>query len=128
MGGRSITSWNYAGISEKNPDIDGIPTNDGADRRFIAMPAYLGGKFHVADVNGTAQTEITPMGIPRSNLMFALNDVETGAPLAYMSAGLLSSRTGAMPGLATKLWQERFKSSYDVGCRTDCEKLVSVPL
>lgn len=33
-----------------------------------------------------------------------LNDVETGAPLAYMSANLLSSiRTGAMPGLAAKL-------------------------
>ena len=44
------------------------------------------------------------MGIPRSNLMFILNDVETGAPLAFMAANLLSSaRTGAMPGLATKL-------------------------
>ena len=32
--------------------------------------------------------------------MATLNDVETGQPLAYMSANLLSAmRTGAMPGL-----------------------------
>lgn len=39
-------------------------------------------------------------GLPRSILMATLNDVETGQPLAYMSANLLSAmRTGAMPGL-----------------------------
>ena len=33
--------------------------------------------------------------------MVTLNDVETGQPLAYMSANLLSAmRTGAMPGLS----------------------------
>ncbi len=42
-------------------------------------------------------------GMPRSILMACLNDVETGAPLCYMSANLLSAmRTGAMPGLAAK--------------------------
>lgn len=89
----------------KKSDIEGFPINDGADRRFIAMPAYLGGRFHVAGMkwygsNGNNRK----MGIPRSNLMFMLNDVETGAPLSYMAANLLSSmRTGSMPGLATKL-------------------------
>ena len=35
--------------------------------------------------------------------MFTLNDVETGQPLAYMSANLLSAvRTGAVPGLVAK--------------------------
>lgn len=105
MGGPEHNSHGIMLEFPKKSDIDGFPINDGADRRFIAMPAYLGGKFHVAGCkwygsNGNNR----PMGIPRSNLMFALNDVETGAPLAYMSANLLSSmRTGAMPGLATKL-------------------------
>lgn len=40
------------------------------------------------------------MGLPRSILMVTLNDVETGQPLAYMSANLLSAmRTGAVPGV-----------------------------
>jgi ornithine cyclodeaminase len=78
--------------------------NDSRDRRFIAMPAYLGGRFHVAGEkwygsNGRNRSR----GLPRSILMAMLNDVETGAPLAFMSANLLSSmRTGAMPGLAAK--------------------------
>lgn len=109
MGGPKHNSHGIMLEFPKKSDIDGFPINDGADRRFIAMPAYLGGKFHVAGCkwygsNGNNR----PMGIPRSNLMFALNDVETGAPLAYMSANLLSSmRTGAMPGLATKLLARR---------------------
>ena len=66
------------------------------------MPAYLGGRFHVAGEkwygsNGNNRA----IGLPRSILMMMLNDVETGKPLAYMSGNLLSSmRTGAMPGLA----------------------------
>lgn len=69
------------------------------------MPAYLGGRFHVAGEkwygsNGNNRS----IGLPRSILMMMLNDVETGKPLAYMSGNLLSSmRTGAMPGLAAKL-------------------------
>lgn len=89
----------------KKSKIENFPLNDSRDRRFIAMPAYLGGRFHVAGMkwygsNGRNRSK----GLPRSILMAMLNDVETGAPLAYMSANLLSSmRTGAMPGLAAKL-------------------------
>ena len=89
----------------KHSDIPGFPLNNAADRRFIAMPAYIGGRFHLAGCkwygsNGRNRQH----GLPRSILMMMLNDVETGAPLAYMSANLLSSiRTGAMPGLAAKL-------------------------
>ena len=32
----------------KKSDIDNFPINNSRDRRFIAMPAYLGGRFHVA--------------------------------------------------------------------------------
>lgn len=105
MGGPEHNSHGIMLEFPKKSNIEGFPVNDGADRRFIAMPAYLGGKFHVAGCkwygsNGNNRR----IGIPRSNLMFILNDVETGAPLAFMAANLLSSaRTGAMPGLAAKL-------------------------
>lgn len=42
-------------------------------------------------------------GLPRSIHTLALNDADTGAPLAYMSANLISAyRTGAIPGVAAK--------------------------
>lgn len=89
----------------KKSPIENFPLDNTRDRRFIAMPAYLGGRFHVAGEkwygsNGNNRNK----GLPRSILMVLLNDVETGKPLAYMSGNLLSSmRTGAMPGLAAKL-------------------------
>ena len=89
----------------KKSEIKNFPLDNSRDRRFIAMPAYLGGRFHVAGEkwygsNGNNRNK----GLPRSILMVMLNDVETGKPLAYMSGNLLSSvRTGSMPGLATKL-------------------------
>lgn len=76
----------------------------GADRRFMAMPAYLGGRFHTAGVKwyGSNIANRTK-GLPRSILMFTLNDAETGAPLAFMSANLLSAyRTGAIPGVGAR--------------------------
>lgn len=75
-----------------------------ADRRMMAMPAYLGGNFQTAGVkwhgSNIANRE---KGLPRSILMFTLNDADTGAPLAHMSANLLSAyRTGAIPGVGAK--------------------------
>ena len=80
----------------------------GPDRRFMAMPAYLGGRFYIcgnkwygSNVNNSEK------GLPRSVLTVMLNDVDTGAPVALMSANLLSSmRTGAVPGVATKYLQK----------------------
>ncbi|SCY74722.1 MULTISPECIES: tyramine oxidase subunit B [unclassified Pseudomonas] len=75
-----------------------------ADRRMMAMPAYLGGNFCTAGVkwygSNIANRE---KGLPRSILMFTLNDPDTGAPLAHMSANLLSAyRTGAIPGVGAR--------------------------
>ncbi|UFH51028.1 tyramine oxidase subunit B [Pseudomonas sp. KNUC1026] len=75
-----------------------------ADRRLMAMPAYLGGSFGTAGVkwygSNIANRE---KGLPRSILMFTLSDVDTGAPLAHMSANLLSAyRTGAIPGVGAR--------------------------
>ncbi len=75
-----------------------------ADRRLMAMPAYLGGDFQTCGVkwygSNIANRE---KGLPRSILMMILNDIDTGAPLAYMSANLLSAyRTGAVPGVGAR--------------------------
>ena len=75
-----------------------------ADRRLMAMPAYLGGDFQTCGVkwygSNIANRE---HGLPRSILMFTLTDVVTSAPLAYMSANLLSAyRTGAIPGVGAR--------------------------
>ncbi|NIZ12069.1 tyramine oxidase subunit B [Phaeobacter sp. HF9A] len=74
------------------------------DRRLMAMPAYLGGSFGTSGVkwygSNIANRE---RGLPRSILMFILTDTETSAPLALMSANLLSAyRTGAIPGVGAR--------------------------
>ncbi|MEE1229242.1 MAG: tyramine oxidase subunit B [Lachnospiraceae bacterium] len=77
---------------------------DGPDRRFMAMPAYLGGKFDMAGMKWYgSNAENRKKGLPRSVLMLTLNDKDTGAPVAYMSANVLSAfRTGAVPGVGFK--------------------------
>lgn len=86
----------------KVKDIDNFPLDNGPDRRFNAMPAYLGGRFHIAGQKWYGSNhENIKKGLPRSILMATLNNVDTGAPMAYMSANLLSAmRTGAMPAMA----------------------------
>lgn len=88
------------------PDESPFPTmpKPTADRRLMAMPAYLGGDFQTCGVkwygSNIANRE---KGLPRSILMFILNDIDTSAPLAYMSANLLSAyRTGAIPGVGAR--------------------------
>nr|WP_321442980.1 tyramine oxidase subunit B [uncultured Cohaesibacter sp.] len=75
-----------------------------ADRRFMAMPAYLGGQYRTAGVKWYGSNIANrDKGLPRSILMFTLNDADTSAPLAYMSANLLSAyRTGAVPGVGAR--------------------------
>lgn len=77
---------------------------DGPDRRFMAMPAYLGGEFDMAGMKWYgSNAENRKKGLPRSILMLTLNDKDTGAPVAYMSANILSAfRTGAIPGVGFK--------------------------
>jgi ornithine cyclodeaminase len=74
------------------------------DRRFMAMPAYLGGRFQTAGMKWYGSNiENRDKGLPRSILTFVLNDADTGAPLAFMSANLLSAyRTGAVPGVGAR--------------------------
>ena len=77
---------------------------DGPDRRFMAMPAYLGGQFDMAGAKWYgSNSDNREKGLPRSILMLTLNDKDTGAPVAHMSANVLSAyRTGAIPGVGVK--------------------------
>ena len=86
-----------------DPEFDGMPKN-AEDRRFMAMPAYLGGKYQMAGMKWYGSNcENKASGLPRSILMMMLNDKDTGAPLALMSANLVSCyRTGAIPGVGAK--------------------------
>jgi ornithine cyclodeaminase len=74
---------------------------DGPDRRFMAMPAYLGGDFNMTGAKWYgSNAENRKKGLPRSVLMLTLNDKDTGASVAHMSANVLSAyRTGAIPGV-----------------------------
>lgn len=104
MGGKEHNDHGIQLIFPQKSEILGFPLEDSADRRFMSMPAYLGGRFHLAGEKWYgSNARNTAKGLPRSILMATLNDIETGQPLAYMSANLLSAmRTGAMPGLTAK--------------------------
>lgn len=103
MGGKNHNSH---GIKISFPDEPPFPTmpKNGPDRRFMAMTAYLGGRFHVAGQKWYGSNRAnTEKGLPRSILMCMLNDADTGAPKAFMSGNLVSAfRTGAIPGVGAK--------------------------
>lgn len=103
MGGANGNSHGCMMEFPKESPFPNMPT-DGPDRRFMAMPAYLGGEFDMAGVKWYGSNmENKKKGLPRSILMLTLNDKDTGAPLAYMSANILSAyRTGAVPGVGIK--------------------------
>ena len=103
MGGENHNSHGCMVTFPDNPEFEGMPKN-GEDRRFMAMPAYLGGSFQMAGMKWYGSNiENKKKGLPRSILMMMLNDKDTGAPLALMSANLLSAyRTGAIPGVGAK--------------------------
>ncbi|MHC0551337.1 tyramine oxidase subunit B [Salinicoccus sp. CNSTN-B1] len=102
MGGANDNSHGMLIDFPTNPVHESMP-KDGPDRRFMAMPAYLGDykvtgcKWYGSNIANVDK------GLPRSILMMTLNDADTGAPLAYQSANLLSAwRTGAIPGVGAK--------------------------
>ncbi len=103
MGGENHNSHGCMVTFPDEPKFEGMPKN-GEDRRFMAMPAYLGGSFQMAGMKWYGSNiENKKLGLPRSILMMMLNDKDTGAPLALMSANLLSAyRTGAIPGVGAK--------------------------
>lgn len=103
MGGENANEHGIRVSFPKETDIPGMPVHE-PDKRFMAMPAYLGGRFHMFGIKSYGSNpHNTEKGLPRSVLMMSLLDAETGVPLAYMSANILSAmRTGATIGLGAK--------------------------
>ena len=103
MGGKNHNSHGCMVTFYDDPKFPGMPKN-ADDRRFMAMPAYLGGRYQMAGMKWYgSNVDNKAKGLPRSILMMMLNDKDTGAPLALMSANLVSSyRTGGIPGVGAK--------------------------
>lgn len=103
MGGVNHNSHGTQIMFPDHPAFPGMPKN-ADDRRFMAMPAYLGGRYQMAGMKWYgSNVENKKKGLPRSILMMMLNDKDTGAPLALMSANLVSAyRTGAVPGVGAR--------------------------
>lgn len=103
MGGSNHNSHGMGLVFPKESPFPNMPVA-GPDRRFVAMPAYLGGRFDVCGNKWYGSNAANPKsGLPRSVLTVTLNNKETGEPLAFMSANLLSAaRTGAVPGVAAR--------------------------
>ena len=103
MGGEDANEHGIRVSFPKESDIAGMPLH-APDYRFMAMPAYLGGRFRMFGIKsyGSHHTN-KEKGLPRSILMMSLMDIDTGAPIAYMSANVLSAmRTAATAGVGTK--------------------------
>ena len=103
MGGDNGNSHGCMVTFPEHSEFPNMPVN-GPDRRFMAMPAYVGGRFDMAGVKWYgSNVENREVGLPRSILMMMLNDKKTGAPLSLMSANLLSAyRTASIPGVGVK--------------------------
>lgn len=80
-----------------------MPTK-GPDRRFMALVAYLGGRFNICGETWYGSNiENKKIGLPRAILITVLNDAKTGTPFAIISANALSAtRTGAVPAVGAK--------------------------
>jgi N-[(2S)-2-amino-2-carboxyethyl]-L-glutamate dehydrogenase len=118
MGGANHNNHGMNIVFPKETKFPNMPVA-GPDRRFAAMPGYLGGRFDVCGNKWYGSNHAnTQKGLPRSILTMMINDKDTGAPLALMSANLLSAaRTGAVPGVAAKHLANRdAKTAAVIGC------------
>jgi len=74
----------------------------GPDRRFSAMPAYVGGDVRRMGIKwyGSNVTNPAERGLPRSIHTITLNDPDSGQPVFLMEGGTASAmRTGAVAGV-----------------------------
>lgn len=115
MGGESGNEHGVRINFPDHPQFPGMPAN-GPDRRFMAMVAYLGGRFHTAGVKWYGSNVVNPSrGLPRSIHMIILNNPDTCEPIAIMDGTLVSSmRTGCVPGVGVKYLAN--KDSKIVSC------------
>ena len=102
MGGPNHSSHGIKVDFPLEPAFPGMPRHT-SDRRFMAMPAYIGGKYRATGLKWYGSNiENSEKGLPRSMHLVVLNDTETGAPIAVMPGNLISAyRTGAVVGAGT---------------------------
>lgn len=104
MGGPNHNEHGLVLVFPKETKFKHMPVA-GPERRFIAMPAYLGGRFAVCGEKWYGSNVKNPKerGLPRSVLTVTLNDPDTCEPKAFMSGNLISSmRTGCIPGVGVR--------------------------
>ena len=103
MGGEDANEHGIRVSFPKTSNLEGMPIHK-PDYRFMAMPAYLGGRFKTFGIKTYGSNpDNAKRELPRSILMMSLLDYQTGIPMAYMSANILSAmRTGAVSGIGTK--------------------------
>ena len=86
--------------------------------RIIAMPAYVGGTIDMAGIKWIASfPENIKRNIPRASCITALNDTDTGVPLAIFNTALISIiRTASVSGYVLKEYDAfKQKPNYNVG-------------
>ena len=107
---------NSHGAMVEFPETSPFPNMplSGADRRYMAMPAYLGGSYNMAGVKWYGSNVANRKhGLPRSILTLMLNEPVTGAPVALMSANLISSyRTAAVPAVGARYLARKTRTSW----------------
>lgn len=77
----------------------------GPDRRFAAMPAYVGGDIYKVGLKwyGSNVNNPSERALPRSMHMITLNDPDSGKPVALLDGTLISAmRTGAVAGVGAR--------------------------
>ena len=80
------------------------PDTDETHGRIMAMPAYVGGSFHMAGMKWIPSVPQNPArGLPRGIGVILLSDPDTGLPVAVMDGTVVSAmRTGAVSGVAAR--------------------------
>lgn len=103
MGGPSENEHGIRICFPKEKRFSGMPVA-APGYSFMAMPAYVGGSFGaVGEKWYGASLQNLKKNLPRAYHMVMLNDLETGRPLALLTAPLLSAaRSGAAPGVAMR--------------------------
>lgn len=104
MGGENHASHGCMVTFPQQSPFPNMPKQEGEDRRFMAMPAYIGGPFDLMGMKWYgSNVKNKEKELPRSILMIMLNDKDTGAPLCLMSGNLVSAqRTGAVQGVGSR--------------------------
>jgi ornithine cyclodeaminase len=91
----------------------------GPDRRFSAMPAYVGGDVNMMGIKwyGSNITNPAKRGLPRSIHTITLNDPNSGQPLCVMDGQTASAmRTGAVAGVgAARVQSDRATTAAVIG-------------